>query len=147
MKKYLLISVYLCLFISCYKPPYPDCPIKTRSGYDNRLRIINNSTDSVVLTYQFSYPDTTLYEINEPRYFDPNYLIAGNEDKTLRRSGCWEDVFLRNEAGVVQIFLFDMRVLRSVDWSVIQSEKRYLKRFLFTLEEIKAQNWQLVYTP
>lgn len=149
MYRYIFLWIVLSVaVISCYKPPYADCSVRVRNGYDKRLHIINRSSDSLTLKFEDTYPDTILNSVaGEPYFGIPEYIVFPGEDKVWLHRGCWEEYFERNQYGIIQMFVFDIRVLRSSDWSTVQAEKRYLKRYQFSLDEIKVMNWEIVYDP
>jgi hypothetical protein len=148
MSKYFLIFFLVYSLVSCFRKEYPECPVRTRGGYDNRLHIVNNSTDTLTIGFQFEYPDTTLDSFMGPPYYNiPDNVVEPGENQAWNVRQCWESIFSQTTSGIAQVFLFDVNILRTTDWSKIKEEKRYLKRYQFNLEEIKAQNWEIVYEP
>ena len=148
MSKYFLIFLLVYSLVSCFRKEYPECPISTRGGYDDRLHIVNKSTDTVTIACQLEYPDTTLDSFMGPPYSGiPSSVIEPGENQAWNAGQCWESILSQATSGIAQVFLFDVHILRTKDWRKIKEEKKYLKRYQFSLEEIKAQNWQIVYEP
>lgn len=135
---------FLIVFLAhgCRESEISGCPAY---GYDKRLKIWNMSMDT--LTMHVNFQDSTLSIYNGRPYFElPDFFIEPSANKPLLQKNCWEYGFRRGD-GILYIYLFDVTMLRSKDWEQIVADQNYLKRYKFTLQELKGMNWQIVYQP
>jgi len=145
----LLIIIVFSIVTSCNREKLPGCSLKgIVNGSDPRLHITNLSADTLTLIWELNTSDTTLYAYMSPPYFGvESYVIDPGERQKWPHRDCWDYAFERSPVGKLNFYLFDLPTLRSTSWEEIVSEKKYLKLYTFTLQEIKDINWQIVYEP
>jgi hypothetical protein len=120
------------------------------NGNDMRLKLANNSNMNIYYSFSFVYPDTTLKMVYPP--FNPLLSSQANKILPKRQSDLtinarrWEYVF-ENELkdGILIIFIFEGDLIEKMPWEQVVKEYKILKRYEFTLEDIKKQNWVINY--
>ncbi len=72
-----------------------------------------------------------------------SYKISPNSIKKYGGANCEEKSF--EETGKVYYFLFDEQVLLNNTWEDVVANDLVLKRYSFTLQEMQASNWTIIY--
>jgi hypothetical protein len=150
MRVLMLISIVCFLQGSSCKRENGECPATFLSKSDDRLTIVNNSAEEIAYRISHDYPDDSLVlniyvpgeqEINA----NPAGNVAANSSKKDLITGCWESTF-RNHipSGKLRILIFNIDSLKVYPATKIISRGLY-KSYLYTLDELKANNWQVVY--
>ncbi len=70
---------------------------------------------------------------------------ASKQDIFGRDRGCYEDLFKENNNKLYYL-IYDEQVLLNNSWEDVVVNDMVLKRYSFTLEEMKAANWIIVYS-
>ena len=99
--------------------------------------IKNNSDEPIYFGISVSYPDTTLLFVNRPPEGD--YVPAETTVKDIRG----EISFGLNDT--VQYFIFDANVIQTEPWEQVKAENKYLKRYVFSEQDIQNSNYTITY--
>jgi len=144
-KTYKLLLVFILLVFT-----NGEC-LKQGSGRDTRLHILNKSNNNIFFWRSFSYPDTSLpvnNNISRDTLFDGFYqtIIKPGDSGIVSVASSW-DYFLSTQvpSGKIEIFLFDLNVLRTTPWKTIAANYMVLKRYDLTLDSLKNRNWEIDY--
>lgn len=128
-KKIPLILVILLIYISC-------------DPVDHKLKIVNNSTLTIYFSDSFSYPDTSITELNPFKSPEVYRIRPGATDSDPIR-GSWEAVF--ETLDTLMIFIFDERTLNKVPWDTVRKNYMILKRYDLSLEDLVRLDWRVTY--
>ncbi|OQP56056.1 hypothetical protein A4H97_20970 [Niastella yeongjuensis] len=84
-------------------------------------------------------PNEQITSVNPAKNVDPN----SNKKYTI--TGCWESTFLSQiPSGKLRILIFNIDSLKVYPAAEIINRGLY-KSYLYTLDELKANGWQVVY--
>lgn len=122
------------IFLGC-PLEYPDLPV------DSNIKIINNSKEDIVYSFNFSYPDTTI------NFWHSTDKLHGIIRKGLYRDNkdAWIAGFFREPKSKVILFLFSKDTIDQVPWEKIRAEYKILKRYDLGLKELDSLNWTIEY--
>lgn len=124
---------------------------------DERMHVINDSPDTLwyYLTTTYPLPDKSPFKSSNNFGGLPDTNAVGvdgrqflpHENKVIVNLGKW-DVVIANpySDSSITFFTFLTQTVRTTSWSTIRQKKLY-KSYKFTLNQIKAKNWQLKMTP
>ena len=119
---------------------------RDRKGDPIWLEVRNNSKDTICFGLQFNYPDTNI--INQKEY---PHLAEGTVAYPYSESGFYEftgwERTLRKEYktdGVV-CFVYSLDTIRKYPFEQIQEDYNILKRYILSIDDLKAINWTIVY--
>ena len=132
MKRTLQTLVIIILFglESCH--PNDDNP--------THFKIINSSIKSIYYAFSYSYPDTSIYRIDNPPYFNGNKTAKINsKDSTSVR------LIVLGLNKTTQMFIFDADVVENNPWDSIIVHNNVLKRYQFSESDLKNWNWTIKY--
>ncbi len=135
MKK-LFITMLLAQIISCGGQDCEDSHVS--------VEIINNSDKIIYFFGGAASPEIGGYNpLRSGDYFKllPN---SSKKDGVGRDRGCYEDLFKENNNKLYYL-LFDEQVLLNNTWEDIRANDLVLKRYSFTLAEMQAAGWVIVY--
>jgi len=125
-----------CITILCILLIITGCGGDLRIFYADSLTIQNNSEDTLMCITSNLYPDTIIGDLYNTLRFLPytsqTMSILELNDKNYRN-------------GVIEIFLFDYRVIRENSWNDIQSKYLVLKRYDLPLDSLKRMNNTVAY--
>lgn len=130
MKKLILLFSVLLLFCSM------TCDDER---YVGDLLIKNEGNESIYYYKEFSTTDVTLNDISKSR-LDNQMLFVGEEQKWL----LYEDLFANNSK--MYIYFFKKSTLDQYSWEEIKQNNLYSKRYTYTLSELKAIQWRIIFT-
>lgn len=113
------------------------------------VEVENQLPVNVYCLPSFKYPDTSLNFTSKSDILanDGIYFIKANDKHQLftRRSFCdktyWERELLSD---TLQVFVIDEKVLKEKSWGQIYSNDLYLRRILFTYDEIINNGCKIV---
>ena len=124
---------------------------------DARMHLINDSGDTLWYYYttvnplpekspfQRSTNDGGLPDTNAVGVHSRQFLPY--ENKVMLNLGKWDAVIANPYSdSSITFFTFSTQTVRTTPWSTIRQKKLY-KSYKFTLNQIKAKNWQLKMTP
>ena len=114
------------------------CPTDDDEILAGILVIMNDSNESVYCYEDFSVNEITVSDINYERL--NNQVLAANNSTNIK---IYQSLFEKNE--VVRIFFYKQCTLDNYSWDEIQEHNIFDARYSFTLEELQAMNWELVY--
>ncbi len=126
----------LSQFVSCCGQPDEDC--------HQRVKISNKSTKVI---YFGGIVDTSSDISYNPLKSGDYFKIAQGmsyDDIYGRSRGCYEDLF-KESNNKLYYLLYDEQVLLNNTWEDIRANDLVLKRYSFTLEEMQAAGWVIVY--
>ena len=125
---------------------------------NERMHIINDSKDTLGFFYTTTNPLPNKNPFNDENGVIGKLPYANNgslngrillphENKAVANLGKWDAVIANPYSDISITFLtFSMQTVRTTPWSTIRRKKLY-KSYKFTLNQIKAKNWQLKMTP
>jgi len=125
--------------------------LKHGSGLDTRLHIRNHSGKTLFFFFTNSFPDTSLRADNNltrDTIFNGinSKLIMPGDSGMVSVAGTWESFFSTEvPSGKINVFLFDLDVLRTTPWNAIATNYMVLKRYDLTLDSLKNRNWEIDY--
>jgi hypothetical protein len=117
---------------------------------DSRIRINNNSNKTLVYDFAYNYPDTSLignfYNASRDTIISPTHIIQPYSFNQTYTRGRWEEKFVNQiPSGKLEVFLFDLNVLRSSPWDTIAKNNLIVKRYDLTLDSLIKLNWVISY--
>lgn len=126
---------------------------------DERMHIINDSKDTLGFYYTTNYPLPNKNPFNNENGvigklpYTSNGSLNGrillpHENKTVGTgTGKWDPIIANPYSdSTITFFTFSLQTVRATPWSTIR-RKRLYKSYTFTLDQIRANNWQLKMTP
>ncbi len=130
MKKLMLLFSVLLLFCSM------TCDDER---YVGELLIKNESNEPIYYYKEFSTTDVTLDDISKSR-LDNQMLSVGEKQKWL----LYEDSFANDSK--IYVYFFKKSILDQYSWEEIKENNVYSKRYTYTLSELKAAKWSIIFT-
>ncbi|WP_448606497.1 hypothetical protein [Paenimyroides ceti] len=130
MKKLMLLFSVLLLFCSM------TCDDER---YVGELLIKNESNEPIYYYKEFSTTDVTLDDISKSR-LDNQMLSVGEKQKWL----LYEDSFANDSK--IYVYFFKKSILDQYSWEEIKENNVYSKRYIYTLSELKATKWSIIFT-
>lgn len=130
MKKLLLLFSVLLLFCSM------TCDDER---YVGELLIKNESNEPIYYYKEFSTTDVTLDDILKSR-LDNQMLSVGEKQKWL----LYEDFFANDSK--IYVYFFKKSILDQYSWEEIKENNLYSKRYTYSLSELKAAQWNIIFT-
>jgi len=150
MRVLLLISIVCFLQGSSCKRESGECPASFLGKNDDRLTIVNNSSERLAFRLSHNYPNDSLVlnifvpneqEINA----DPAGNVAPNSSKKYIANSCWESAFRTYiPSGKLRIMVFNIDSIKAYPAAEIIGRRLY-KSYLYTLDELIANDWQVAY--
>ena len=129
-----LLLIILGLFTGCTMEP---------ADADERPHYQNNSNQTVIISFQFNYPDTAIDVFNPLRAESSNTILPG---QTRFDAGCcWKYNFNNNDSGVVMFFFHNLQTLKTTPWDSIRKNYTVLKRYDLTYKELINMNYFIPY--
>ncbi len=128
--KFLLLFITMGLLQAC---PTPDDEIIV-----GQIMLKNNIEESIYFYEDIS--DHELFSNNISQYRLTKQKILSRETKNIK---VYEYYFENNKK--LYVFIYKQSTLDNYTWEEIQEQNLYDKRYSFTLDELKAMNWELVY--
>ena len=113
------------------------------SYFDNRLKVVNNSQNSIYADFYQSYPDTSLSLLFH--FSSDQHKINPGGRISLGRGGDWETAFKDDINQKLIILIFDGNTIETVPWDTIRKKYLVLKRYDLTLDSLKKLNWVVTY--
>ena len=113
------------------------------------LGVQNNSSSAVYFWYSSDYtihhfPDISLPEA-KPLYFTS---VAANSGAGMGEDDPdWIDIYSQLPDGKFTVFVFSKDVVDNTPWETVRDDYLILERFDVTLEELKALDYTLTYSP
>jgi len=147
----LILVLIGCIFqaTSC-KRTHEECPATFFNKIDDRLTIVNNTSATITFAFSNNYPDDStrldLFVPNEQVVnANPARNVGPTSSKKYSESGCWESRFSNHiPSGKLRILIFNTDSVKVYPAAEIISKGLY-KSYLYTLDELKALDWQVVY--
>ena len=112
-------------------------------GEDDRLVIINNSNVRLYVYAQINHPDTSIGSYN-PAYSKINYEVLPNSQKHII-SRSWEQTIVSSVSDTLMLFIFDADLIDNTSWNTVVTNYMILKRYDFSLVDLKTLNWKVSY--
>jgi hypothetical protein len=146
-----MLTLLVCVFqiLSCGRQE-GECPAWLLNKTDDRLTFINNSSTTITYTFTYEYPnDSSHLEMVVPTALvvnaNPYMNIPPNSRGKYTARGCWEGLFKNHIlSDTLRILIFETDSLKLLAPSEIINRGLY-KSYLYTLQELKNNNWQVVY--
>ena len=146
MRMLILIFIVCFLQASSCRREKGACSANT----DDRLTIVNHSTENITFQFSYYYPDDSLYlDKLTPNELtvnaNPAHNVAPNSSKKYRANDCWEYMFSTYvKSGKLRVLIFNTDSVKAHPPAEIISRGLYTS-YLYTLDELKALDWQVVY--
>ncbi len=136
MKNIVIIVLVLLLFSCGPENDTTDC--------HSAVAITNKSNKTIYFSTGSSLPKTDYNPIRSGEYFK---IVPGatKYDPFGRDRGCYEELFAENNNKLYYL-IFDEQVLLDNSWEDIVAKDLVSKRYIFTVQEMQAVNWEIVYT-
>lgn len=109
---------------------------KCTKGVDY-IYIENKSSTPVYYQVSFAYPDSTLATVIAPP--DGLYIPVNSKVADIGSTS----YFAYNDT--LQYFIFDADSIKKYTWEEIQSKKLYLKRYVYSKQDLIMRNWIITY--
>ncbi len=130
-----ILGVLLCLVA---------CDPDSQGHYDQRLKIINDSSEDVYSFINTNYPDSTMGLLGG--CISCIVDVKANSSKHLSNSHNWEKYIEdRNDMNVLSIFIVSRDTFVNIGTPGLQNSTNYLERYDLSVEELKAANWEVYY--
>jgi len=134
----IILTVLLCTATSC--DPNGD------GQWDGRLKITNNSNDSIYSRLQYNYPDSTILETGHPGA--ESTFIAPSKTEKIFSSIKWEErISFINKQNTLYVFLYSVDTLNKYPWSQIQKDYKILQRYALSIDDLQKLDWNVTYPP
>ena len=146
---YLICWLFALQLVSC-RPESGECPANFFNKSDDRLRVVNNSPKAITYSFSYDYPlDSNFLHLFVPNQLvidaNPNENIPPYSSGRYTARGCWEGRFKHSiSSGILRIMIFDIDSIRTLPASEVIRRGLY-KNYLYTLDQLKAIDWQVVY--
>ncbi len=126
----------LAQFVSC-------CGGQPDENCHKKVKILNNSTKVIYFGGAGNTSEIGYNPLKSGDYF--KIKPSTSHDNIFGRDkGCYEDLF-KESNGKRFYLLFDEQILLNNTWEDIRANDLVLKRYSFTLEEMQAAGWVIVY--
>lgn len=129
------------ILLICIGLIFQACPVELEDD-DIQLGTIvieNQLNESIYYCMNSSQSELTVREACYQSVLESSYILL-KDNKKLK---IFEGMFQNNQK--LYIFIYKQSTLDTHSWEEIQLENLYDKRYSFTLEELKAMNWTIVY--
>ncbi|KAA5531799.1 hypothetical protein [Paenimyroides baculatum] len=113
------------------------CMTCDNEEYVGELIIKNDFNEPIYYYEKFSKGEVSLDDVSKES-FDYQILASGEEKKSLLND------YLFNDNAKVYVYFFKKSVMENYSWQQIKDDKLY-DRYSYTLEELKAIQWQITY--
>ncbi len=104
-----------------------------------RIRIQNNSNDTIQFYESYNYPDTSLAD-TEPRLI----MVFPSEYRFLDSKEDWNEVLVPPR-DTLSIFILSKDTVDKYSWEEIRQTYNILKRYDLSLEDLKNSSWTVTY--
>lgn len=135
----LLVSLLSCILISG----------KCRKDSENchyNIKVLNNSTTSIYIKEQLNYPDTSINNPNPALQGEYFRVFPGRNDFSIFHKDCLELVYqYYAPSDTIMFFVFDANVIENTNWEVVKNNYMILKRYDFSLNDLKNRNFVITY--
>lgn len=135
---------YIALLFFCFTLLSSTCE-KNKDEEIQRLKVKNNSSNTIYTKYSTQYPDTSLSIITDPTKVPPLYKIPPNSIQETYYKAPSEGIFKTMKSDVLLVFIFDAETLESTPWDTVVANYLILKRYELTLQELNDMNWIVTY--
>jgi hypothetical protein len=112
----------------------------------DKIRIINNSDNTIYFDFSYRYPDTTLKENPVPgrKYARINGHSSGREQDIY--GDCFEGtISSANPGGKIMFFIYDANTLETMPWDTVVKHYMILKRYDLTEQDLDSMGWTITY--
>lgn len=141
MKTHWLI---LLLLLSCFLFSMT-CRKRATDSCHYNIRIHNNSDIPIHTFISYDYPDTGL-NFQRPGIDRLSNSTGPHNWSDIRdETECIESKMNYNRAEKLTVFVFDRKLIDTTPWQQIRQNYQVLKRYYYTVDELKALNFELVY--
>jgi hypothetical protein len=135
----LLLLILPCFLLSM------TCRKKERDNCHYEIRMHNDSDIPIYAAISYDYPDTGLNFQRPISNYMRTWVEPHKVEDIRDETDCIESKMYYNGADKLLLFVFDARLTDTVPWPQIRQNYQILKRYEYTLEELKAFNFELVY--
>jgi hypothetical protein len=134
-KNIIIISVLLCIY-SC----------STIADRKYSIKIQNNSSVGIMAVAGLKwcgmneYPETKLPS-NKPSLIS----VSAHDYNYIDSSIKWEEIINSIDSDTLSIYIFNEDTIKAYDWSFIKAERKILKRYDLSTQDLKRVNWTIMY--
>ncbi len=122
------------------------CPDKDINYVDSSIIVENNSSDTILIFYNFyDYPDTSLILQSPFLDFEQKKLSIVLPDSELTSNGSFIKYFNMQNTTKLMLYIFNNKTVESVPWDTIRQNYLILKRYDLSLEDLDSLNWTITY--
>ncbi len=124
------------------------CTVGCKKLLDNPrfLEFENNSRTVVMVTFQYTFPDTTIQDRERIDYVDTLGANRSMKIPTASSVRRWADhISEMNSNSTIMVYVFSQDTIDNYQWEEIQENYNILKRYDLTIEELESQNWKITY--
>lgn len=132
--KFLMLFVFVGIFQAC--------PVDDDEILVGTINIVNDSEETIYCGCLFVSENV----VNSD-YFSENVVREVKIPKKSEiRYSYYKNQFKGNYNNKIWILIFKQSTLDNYSWEEIQEQNIFDARYSFTLEELQAMNWEVVYT-
>jgi hypothetical protein len=140
---YILVLISIIFMISC-----------NFDYQDNRLGLLNKTDRFIYFIYEedtiMDFPPIILDSIKiintDTQYFgDQHDFLSPNSRRKISLNYKWETYFDKALEKKIRLFIYDRDTISKYAWKKICQQKKYLKKYELTLDDVKKMNWTIVY--
>jgi hypothetical protein len=137
---YIIVLLVLpCVLISM------KCTKRDTDHCHYRFDFTNNSDKNVYVAVSYDYPDTSL-NFQDPREDAfGDHIQANKTQDVYNPHNCIESILLDNAYEKMSIFVFDAELLETTSWRQVRQNYQVLKRYDYTLDELRSIDFKIVY--
>jgi hypothetical protein len=135
----ILLMLFSCFLLSmtCRKRATENCHYE--------IRMQNDSDIPIYVFLSYDYPDTGLNFQRPGIDRLSNRASAHNWCDIRDETDCIESKINYNGAEKLTVFIFDGKLIDTTPWQQVRQNYQVLKRYNYTVEELKALDFKLVY--
>lgn len=137
MRLYLILLIFI--LSSC---EYLDKRVIVRNRTNEPLYYFIFNRDSL-LNLKEDFDDTTI------RVYYTNYLERIGVNDSLREGQLgakdeWEKYVMRGDSQKLYVYIFNKDTLEKYDWRTIVENENYQKRYTYSFDFLKFNNWNII---
>ena len=120
------------------------------SSLHDSITFINESNDTLYISWAFGYPDTLAYRYNPDPTHDPEFSRVlpneKNRNVLFLYNSNWETYFNNHlPSDKLMIYVFEASVLENTPWETVINDYLVKERYDLTLQDLIDMDWVLTY--
>ncbi len=113
------------------------------------IAFVNTTSQPLYVVSYYFYPDTSSFSGIRNPLLDSNFTkVRSNETNTqvLWGRDCIELAFKDLiPSDTLMVYVFDAMIIESTPWETVKSNYLVLKRYDLSLQDLKNNNWKIIY--